>query len=389
MIYVFSILVCFFCLMYYDVMGKTYKRQQFFHGLLIWFIIISGFQYMLGTDMEAYMSWYKDLDIESFTLSDLISDNSQYQPGWLAFGYICRFISSDFFWLKLFQASFVNIAIFSFFKRETKHVFTAIFIYAIISYLVVNFNLMRQSIALGFALFGLSDLHRKRYIRFYVFVFFAYMFHNSSLVLIPLPIVTYFRYSKRYLIGLGTVFILGIFIMTRLDLESLVSNLLLSGDLGEDISTMGSSYMSRDRLGAQSGFSVFSVQRLMIVIIVFLYMKIHKDSFYGSLGLLYVFFLVFTGFMPILWRFRLYVDFAYYIILANAIIEFPRLVPHKYSVLLFVSIMFFVTYTPIRDYFLHVENSQYRNIDQYYPYHSIFDKEHDKKKQNFFDSLTL
>lgn len=117
-------------------------------------------------------------------------------------------------------------------------------------------------------------------------------------------------------------------------------------------------------------------------------MRKYNNTYYGAFGLIYIFFQILTGFLPILWRFRLYFDFSYYIILSQIIVEYPKSKKKISSIVLGI-ILILVFFFPLREYMTHVENSQYRNIDQYYPYHSIFDKEHDVKKQHFFDSLTL
>lgn len=388
MIYIFTLFVCMFCLIYFDIFNKKHKWTVAYKGLLIWVIAISALQYKMGTDMEAYMAWYKDLNTNNWSFSNLINDNKQYQPGWVALGYLCRFITDDFLLLKLVQATFVNIAVFSFFKRETRYVFVSILLYGLMSYLVVNFNLLRQSIALGFALYGFTYLRLKQYKKYYVFVLLSYLFHNSAIILIPLPIFALFNYTKKNTTILFSIFILIVCSLYFLNIEDLFLNILSSGFLGDNIAGSGLAYMSRDRLGVQSSFSVFSIQRIIMIVSVVYYMRKYNNTYYGAFGLIYIFFQILTGFLPILWRFRLYFDFSYYIILSQIIVEYPKSKKKISSIVLGI-ILILVFFFPLREYMTHVENSQYRNIDQYYPYHSIFDKEHDVKKQHFFDSLTL
>lgn len=389
MIYIFTLFVCVLCSIYYDVMNKRYKRKFVYKGLLIWFIAVSALQYMMGTDMVYYVEWYNELSLRNWSIKDLISDNKQYQPGWLALGYFCRVFTEDYLLLKILQATFVNISVFSFFKRETKYIFTAVCLYALMSYLVVNFNLMRQSIALGFSLYCFTYLRKKDYIRYYIFVFLAYLFHNSALVLIPLPLLTYVRFTKVYIYALIAFFMVAVFILPRLNLEGIMFSILQSGTLGGDISELGATYMSRDRLGVQSHFAIFSLQRLFIVIVVLSYVLKYKDPYYGALGVIYILFQILSGFLPVLWRFRLYLDFSYYVLLANCLIMFSKSNNRVKTTMVFAVMFFLIIYFPVRDYLSPVEKSKYRNIDQYYPYHSVFDKVHDQKKQNFFDSLTL
>lgn len=387
MIYIITLLACVFCSIRFDVKGRTHNKEQAYRLLMMWFIGISGFQYMIGTDMESYMQWYQSLSLKNWSLQNLISDNKQYQPGWMALCCFCRFISDDFLLLKLVQATFVNIAVFSFFKRETKYVFTAVFMYALMSYLVVNFNIMRQSFALGFALYAFSYLKFKDYKKYYFYVFLAYMFHNSAFILIPLPLLTYFRFTKRYAYTLVFLFLVTLSVLASVNLENLLINILQSGYLGDNITELGSSYMSRDRLGVQTDFSILSIHRFLIISVVIYYITKYKDVYNGSLGLAYILLLIISSFLPILWRFRLYIDFSFYIILAQVIVESPRKCLQKNTLFVYLTLLFVFSYFPFREYLTPVENSSYRNIDQYYPYHSILNKEHDERKQHFFDSL--
>ena len=389
MIYIITLLVCVFCSLHFDVKNKTHNKELSYRLLLIWFIAVSGLQYMMGTDMESYMQWYQTLSLKNWSFQNLISSNKQYQPGWMALCYICRFISDDFVLLKLIQAIFVNISVFLFFKRETKYIFTTVSMYALMSYLVVNFNLMRQSFALGFALYAFTYLKMKDYKKYYFFVFLAYMFHNSAFILILLPLLTCFKFVKRYPYTLIILFLAIISVLASVNLENLLINVLQSNYLGESITELGTSYMSHSRLGVQEAdFSIFSIHRLLIIAVVVYYISKYKDGYNGILGFAYVLLLIVTSFLPILWRFRLYIDFSFYIILARVVVELSRKCQQKNKLFVYLTLFFVFSYFPFREYLAPVENSSYRNIDQYYPYHSILNKEHDKRKQYFFNTLT-
>ena len=96
------------------------------------------------------------------------------------------------------------------------------------------------------------------------------------------------------------------------------------GYLGEDLSSLGSTYMSSQRQGANDSFSIFSLKRLLILFVVVYYIIRKKDLFVGSFGVTYLLISILAGFMQGLWRFRLYVDPFYYIILATIIVELPQ-----------------------------------------------------------------
>lgn len=394
MIYIFSLLVCFVCLIYYDILNKKGNRKIAYYGLLVWFIAISGLQYKMGTDIVYYMDWYKTLDPRYFSFNDLISNNMHYQPGWMAVGYLCRAISDDFVLLKMVQAIFTNIAVFSFFKRESRYVFICIFLYAYMSYLVVNLNVVRQAFAIGFALYGFTALRLRQYKKYYLFALLAYLFHNSAILLIPIPLINLInrsgksKFTRKRMVILLCAFVAFLGILSLSNVESYLSGLMDSGLFGDKISTIGTAYLGADRLGVQSTFGIFSIQRLIMIVAVVYYMKKYNNLFYGSLGLIYILLHIMTEMLPILWRFRLYFDFPYYIVLAQLIVGFAKS-RQRFSKLWLSVMIFLVLFFPFRDYMAPVDKSKYRNIDQYYPYHSIFDMEHDEQKDNFFRQLSL
>lgn len=387
MIYSLSILFCVVLAVIYDIKGCQKNKQIWYRILLLWFILLSGLQYCVGTDIFEYIQFYKNFNTSLFKLSDFgYYMNHQKQPGWIILVYLCRLITDDFILLKIIQAVFINVAFFSFFKREAKNVFLCVLIYALLSYLVLNFNAYRHSIALGFALYGFSYLRQKKFLKYYVFVLLAWLFHNSALILVVFPLFHFVKYNRWTLIILIVSF-LGILSYFNSDnLTNLMFTIIEKGYIGEDLGSLGSTYMSSERQGAHDSFAVFSIRRLLILIVLVYYIYRKKDMFIGSFGLFYLIFCILAGFMQALWRFRLYVDPFYYILLATVIAELPK--HHfKQKVIAYSIALLLLLYLPIRDYLVPIAGTKWRGIDQYYPYHSIFDPAINKEQKKFFENL--
>lgn len=371
----------------YDIKGCQKNKQIWYRILLLWSILLSGLQYCVGTDIFEYIQFYKNFNTSLFKLSDLgYYMDHQKQPGWILLVYLCRLITDDFILLKIIQAVFINVAFFSFFKREAKHVFLCVLIYALLSYLVLNFNAYRHSIALGFALYGFSYLRRKVFLKYYVFVLLAWLFHNSALLLVVFPLFHLIKYNKWTFVIL-IVFFLGILSFFNSDsLTNLMTTIIDNGYIGENMSTLGSAYMSSERQGTHDTFAVYSLRRLFILIVLIYYIHRQRDLFIGSFGLFYLVFCILAGFMQALWRFRLYVDPFYYILLATVIAELPK--HHfKQKFIAYSIALLLLLYLPIRDYLVPIAGTKWRGIDQYYPYHSIFDPVIDREQKNYFENL--
>lgn len=375
MIYIFSLVLCLFLAWMFDVLGYTQNKWHWYYFLMAWFMIISGFQYMVGTDIPVYMEEYDKLYNElRFDVGDI---EGKRQPGWILLCYGCRQITDDFTLLKLIQAIFANIAIFSFFRRESKYVFCCITIYALTSYLLINFNILRQSIALGFVLYFISFYKQKRYVLSVLFLFFAYMFHNAALVALIIPIFGMIKYSKKMLLFLGFLSVLLVYIILKIDLETMLDFIFEGEYMGEGMSEMGNIYAKSDRLGVkEANIGIISFFRVVAIFIVTLYyIKQKKDIYLGGLALTYLLFLVLSFVLPIMFRFGTFFEIPFYIVLSSVIIEFPLGRLYQVRRLFYIFAFLFYSFFPYKEYMTKYPGSNYRYIDQYYPYHSVLNPE--------------
>lgn len=388
MIYIITLLVCVFCSLHFDVNGRTHNKELSYRLLLIWFIAVSGLQYMVGSDTPVYMDNYKFLDTASISWKNIVDYGVRYQPGWMLLNYICRFITENFVLLKITIAVFLNVAVFSFFKKNTKYIFTAVLLYAAMDYLVLNFNVLRQSLAVGFSLYAISAIKESKWKSFFILTFMAYMFHDSALLLLSFPLIKFFKPNKYSITCVLVLFFGLIFYLTRVDLNSIMLDVLDSGYMNEDIAQVGQNYFYNDRLGGRDGFAIFSLTRLILLIAIGYYIIYYKETFMGIFGISYILIVIITGFMPILWRYRLYVDFPFIIMMSRVIVELPsrkilsrnRLV--AYLIIYSLSIFIFT-----KDLFSKPPGEKYAAIDQYYPYHSIFNPKINSDQMNYFQSL--
>lgn len=306
------------------------------------------------------------------------------QPGWILLMYGCRFFTGDFVLFKTIQAVFLNVAVFSFFKKETKSIFLCIFLYALISYLVLNFNLLRQSFALGFALYSYSYLKDKQIAKYLLCVFAAFMFHNSAFLILLAILFNFVKYKKTTLWLTLCIAIIFIYFIYTVDITMLFLDFFKSESVDSNISSIGLGYMQSEDLGIREEFAIFSLRRLCILIVLIYVLFKTKNMPLIYMGGAYLAINILTGIFPIIWRFRIYFDISYMVILATFIKEFemPRLKScSKYMSVLFICV---ILYFFLRDYLTPYAGSSMRYIDQYYPYHSIFDPVVEYERQNYF-----
>lgn len=372
MIYIITLLICLYLVWKYDWRGETKNKDQWFKGLLIWYIVLSALQYYVGSDMSLYIEKYQFFN-ESLTLDSFIYNaGERVQPGWLVLTWICKLFTDDFILMKIIQAVFFNIAVFSFFKRESKYVFLCLFLFSVADYLVCNFNVLRQSYSIAFGLYAVSYLKNGNYWKYGLFVVLAFMFHNSALLLLILPAIKFFK-PNRYTITLALVFIaLIIYVLFSVNMETIAYQIVGSGMIGDRGSDMAMMYLNNDKLGARGG-AKFTFHALIVFIVVTYYIIKRRDFFWGGFGIAYLIVLMLTTMMPILWRYRLFFDFPYFVMLAQLIVEFPRKQVKTVRYVFYIGALIVFMYFPMKDYFYRAPHERHRYIDQYYPYHSIFD----------------
>ena len=153
MIYIVTLVVILLLVYQFDIVGKTQNKLLYYNMLMCWLTAISAFQYCVGSDTPIYMYEHDVYSWKDFTW-DYIFSFPKRQPGWVLLSLMGKLFSDDYFVIKLFQAIIVNVAIFKFFRKQSKAIFTCIFFYFIMLYLDFSFNIMRASIAIAIFLLG-------------------------------------------------------------------------------------------------------------------------------------------------------------------------------------------------------------------------------------------
>ena len=92
------------------------------------------------------------------------------------------------FCIQLFQAIFINYAISRTIVFNTKYIFTATLFYFVYLYTELNFEVMRESFAVGFFLFSLEAYKRNLWFKYYIlnkYLFFCFIYLLFFLLVLP------------------------------------------------------------------------------------------------------------------------------------------------------------------------------------------------------------
>lgn len=192
---------------FYDYQGHIKYRLEWYLFSLFILVLIGGLRYRLGIDTIAYEAEYESMPtLTNFNTFDF--ENSRYGRAWILFVAVARSISDNFVVLQFMQAFLVNSIIFWFFYKYTKHIFIAVTLYFIITYVNFTFEAMRESCAIGVFLLGYKHFLSENWFKFYLFGIVAALFHPSALIvgLLPLFYMPFFR--KFFRLGFPQVLML-------------------------------------------------------------------------------------------------------------------------------------------------------------------------------------
>lgn len=154
--------------------------QAAFMSIALFTLVIGG-RYNVGGDYFGYIDYYRWT-----SLGDGIND-VVFEPGFLL---LIQF-------LKLFglpersiivASSFIQIGLFSLWLRKHPQIAPfAVFAFVALLLLDVN-NIVRQGIAFFAILLALSAVGERRWVAFFAWGLFAYLFHRSALIIFPIGI---------------------------------------------------------------------------------------------------------------------------------------------------------------------------------------------------------
>lgn len=193
----FVYIVLFVCMFLFSmaVVRKRnilYQRDKYWSFLIyvpmVLFSLVLGLRYNVGEDYLSYMQSYQ----EQFRYGEFLAD-SEYLFVKLnellyhfdlhyCFLFICVLFIQMYFFYKTFEEK------------------TFLLPYAVISFFITgilfeNINLLRQGISAMILLYAIRYIYSKKFIKYFVFVFVASLFHVVSWLFLPFYLMRYFKFK--------------------------------------------------------------------------------------------------------------------------------------------------------------------------------------------------
>lgn len=226
MLYAIIVLLLICCIYIYDIYQcKTYERVVFYSFVSI-LIFLNIFSYQIGGDTDNYLySWEKVY--KSLFVMDVFEEfdfRSNERPGWIMLTSFLKGLCDDFIVLRIVLACWVNLIVAYFIRHNTRFVFSALLMYFVVIYFNYNFEILRESIAITFFLLSYKYYINKLWVKYYCCFLCAFMFHESSLVMLIMPFFQLLNnISNKYVV----IIALGIYLIFMLvDLVAVLTSIV-------------------------------------------------------------------------------------------------------------------------------------------------------------------
>ena len=368
----------------YPIHMFSWRKKRLFYFLLIYMVLYTGFSYRVGTDVGRYI-----YEFEWIGWSDLNFDNlslSHRQPMWMFIQLVSKSILNSFVFFRVISSFVVTFCIFKYIERQTPFVFTAILFYFILMSFDVNFNILRQSMAIACFVLSCSFLKNGDLLYSYLFIFMAIMFHNSAFVLLIIPLIKFINvksYFNASYIFMSIICLLILFIPK----DNILFNYLMNSS-DDSLSSLSQIY-----LDSEYGHSGFSLLKIIIYLCIFYFMASYYKLSGASnidIALFYIYIVCFisSASIPIIGRIKYYFTIFYILAACNAIFYFVN--NNKSFVrlgrsVLYVILLLILLYSPVKYYFILNPRVGIRNGAQYYPYYSVFNPQLFPERESVVD----
>lgn len=246
MIYLITFTIFIVLIFLFDINNSKKKNAKLWYNLMtVWLILLSGLAYQVGADIPGYMYEYDSLAVKKIeSISDLFDFKDNRQPLWVLLEYVCHSISPYFVFFKLVIAIFCNWIISRFIFKHSLYPFTALLFYSLILYLNLNFNALRQLLAISFFLLGYDSLADRKWIKYYAWCVVALLFHSSAIICFLFPLLYFIPISKKSVIIISSILVVGVFFVLQSGLADLMIELVLNNTelMPDDYSELAEDY---------------------------------------------------------------------------------------------------------------------------------------------------
>lgn len=395
MIYLFIIIFLAICVWIYDFHDNTNGKDICYWGMCILLICIAGFRYRLGIDTIEYMRAFEsDIPLLSNFLYYYKTDLLPFEIGSTFLFSFIKTLGGSWYITQFIIAFITNISIFTFANNTSKYKFTYILLYFLFLFFDLNYETLRQALALSVSLYAFYFLKKKLYLPYYILSIIAISFHIIAFILLIIPFLQLKLHKTKFIILSLLIFTSTSFIWTILDDFSLLfstSEYMLNKAttyLTGSSWALSETQVQTSWKGWIAAFLTYPLQCLLVLYCINLNNSIAKEKYITAFILLWCIIVSLQKILPILYR---PIEFVYpFVILIFAEIIITTLktkFSYKHIALwIFITIL---SYNEIYKTFftINLERHTHPRIVSCYPYSNIFTREQDIDRETFYGEV--
>lgn len=240
--------------------------------------IVSGTRLCGGLDFPTYEDHYQQLATFPDVLNP-VNVNQNYEIGYTYIASFFKTVGISFYGFCLIHAAFFFFCLWKGLSRYTNHFGIVILVFLYKLFFYNTMISMRQSITIALFFVLLPLIENKKFLRYYICVFFVSKIHNGSFLLYALYPLIYITLDKGRIRWLNLIFIPTIAIgMAGIDVMGPIGLFLQDNAANEAIGSKASKYFENENM---SPIGIFHTLEYFLVMFLF-YKNIHhfdlKDS---------------------------------------------------------------------------------------------------------------
>lgn len=383
MIYLLVLVLLLILTIRYDINGRTEYRDEWYNVVLVILILIAGLRFRLGEDTISYiyMFYHNTPDVSDLDV-DFLLDSDQ-PPLWILLTSIIKTIGGKFFVVQLIEATFVNTLILRYFKKHSPYPFACTAMYFFWRYQWYSMVVMKAAIALSLVLFANDFFLEKKYKKGILLIFIATGFHQSSILLIIIPFLTFLRFNL-----LGVSLLIGAYIFSAF-LQSMLGDVFQLLEFSDGMSNKLDNYLDSDYVTQAHNVNYFVARffpLLFYPITSLLYIKQKcKDSTILKLEPFLMVGLIFQVMqfnIHISYRYVYIYLFYFIIFMVHFFIEFAKKSLWLTKSIAYVrSFVFFLPFVASTAFFYSMMDVSFN------PYSSVIERSIDKGRENYYKEI--
>lgn len=342
------------------------------------FVLLFGLRYRIGGDSiqcEDNFLQYGESALRydlHFTILD------RHQPLWVIMCSYINMLGGQFVVLQLIESFAINYAIFFFISKYSNHKYYVLVLYYVLWYQYYTTEILRESFAVAVFLLSFNYFINKNWLKYYLFVFIAIMFHSSALILLVFPLLLRISENVNFYKLIVVIISLMAFILA-VDFST-----LFQADINSyEYRLMNSYYFT----GKQNFYgilesSLFRLLPYIVTFIIFTRSGLKKEKDFFIIFSICVFAVV-AVVLPQSSRYMNYLHIPYIVLLVDLMFE-KVIVWKKYNVYLYI-VLVVLTYNRVNWYFHDYSNLTGCKGDRYYnlfiPYNSVLKPQKDTERE--------